>query len=136
MILVIAMLAAPQPQGYERDPVDTIIRDLREVSRKVDNVQDDVTKIRISAAQQDAKVEQLHTTVSEIKASVAQQESRISGLDLALAVLKTEFAANGLQIGGTTGLVTFIGIWLNSMRLRKKSIQREVDKLTKGEAHD
>lgn len=123
MMLLLAMLAAPQPAqptAYGRDPVDIIIRDLREVSRKVDAVQDDVSEIKQNQVKTETQAAALKETVGELRQSVAGQDEKISNLDKALTVLQTQWAANGFTIGGTTGLVTLIGIVLHNLRTRKR----------------
>ncbi len=132
MILALFLLAAPPQQVYQNDPVDRIISDLREVSRKVDAVQSNVSGIREDMAKTNAKAENLERTVGELKTSTETQGEKINELDRALAVMKAELTQNGFQIGGTTGLVTALAIVLHNLRTRKR-INREIES-KKGEA--
>lgn len=90
MLLLYAIITA-QPSGYAKDPVDIIIKQLDDVSKKTDRMDD-----KLGAMQRDvgSKIDAIQTDLTEIKIATAVADPRITAVEKATAEIS---AAQGVH---------------------------------------
>lgn len=90
MTLLLCAIIAAQPNGYARDPVDIIIKQLDDVAKKTDRMDDKIDNMQRDVGQ---KIDAIQTDLTEIKVSTAVADPRITAVEKATA-----------EIGATQGV--------------------------------
>lgn len=117
MTLLMCAIIAAQTSGYAKDPVDIIIKQLDDVSRKadrmddkidtmqrdvggkIDAIQTDLTEIKVATAVADPRITAVEKTTAEISAAQGVHAEKISTLERVWYEAKANVAAIALATG-------------------------------------